>query len=289
MKGLVIRDYYYLTKPGIIRGNLIAAVAGFLLASGGDVDWGIFLGMLVGLGLIIASACVFNNYLDRSIDSKMDRTSKRALVIGSVSERNALVFATTLGFAGSLVLGTYTDWLAQVIALFGLFTYVMIYGYFKRRTIYGTLVGSIAGAVPPVVGYVAVTNSLDTAALLLFIILVCWQMPHFYAIAIWRLADYKAAAIPVWPAVKGVYKTKVQILVFIVAFTVASSLLSVYDYTSTAFLVLALVLGLSWMWIGVQGFNTKNDTSWAKKMFLFSLVVMLATCVGISVDSLVYN
>ncbi|MDE2589744.1 MAG: heme o synthase, partial [Patescibacteria group bacterium] len=198
-----IKTYYLLTKPGIIYGNTITTVAGFLLASQGKIYFGLFMATLFGVSFVIASACVINNYLDRKIDKKMARTQKRALVTHAISPSHALVFATILGILGFLDLVVFTNGITFMIGLIGYIDYIVLYGLSKRKSIYGTLVGSISGATPIAAGYTAVTNRFDIAALLLFLIMVFWQMPHFYAIAIYRLKDYVAAGIPVLPAKKS--------------------------------------------------------------------------------------
>jgi len=282
----LFKTYYELTKPGIIYGNMLTTIGGFLLASKGDVDLWLLVATLAGTALIIASGCVFNNYIDRGIDAKMDRTKKRATVSGLVSARAAITYATVLGVLGAIILTVFVNLLVLAIGLTGLFFYVVVYGWAKRRSVYGTLVGSIPGATPPVAGYCAVTGNLDLGAFLLFLILVTWQMPHFYAIAMYRLKDYKAAGLPVWPAVKGLKSTKIQILGFILAFTLAVSLLTIYDYAGWVFLVVMAVLGLTWFAKGIKGFQASNNTVWARQMFLFSLIVMLSLSVMLSVNSL---
>lgn len=279
-----IKKYYYLTKPGIIYGNSIAAAAGFFLASRGNIDFLLLVATLVGLAFIIASACVFNNYIDRDIDSKMERTKKRALVARKISGRNALIFASVLGLLGTFVL-SFTNSLTIAVALFGVFFYVVMYGFYKRRSIHGTVVGSISGAVPPVVGYTAVTNTIDIAALILFLILVIWQMPHFYAIAIFRLNDYKAANIPVLPIVKGIKHTKIQILLYILALIIIAPLLTFFGYTGYSYMAVTVTFGLIWIGMGITGFKTQDDVLWAKKMFRFSLIILLLLCFMISVNS----
>ena len=204
----MIKTYYLLTKPGIIYGNSINTAGGFLLAAKGVIDPLLFLAALIGTAFVIGSACVFNNYIDREIDEKMARTKKRALVTGDIPVKNALIFGTLLGILGFLILFSYTNLLTGVIGVIGVVMYVVVYGYFKRRTVHGTLIGSISGAIPPVAGYTAVTNLIDTGAILLFLILVFWQMPHFYAIAVYRIEDYKKAGIPVLSVVKGIPTTK---------------------------------------------------------------------------------
>lgn len=281
----MLSAYYRLAKPGIVYGNAITAAAGFFLASKRHIDIGLLLAMLAGLSLIIASACVFNNYIDRDIDKKMNRTKKRALASGGISIRSALTYASLLGLFGSLILGLFTNWLALGIALAGLFAYVVVYGVAKRRTVHGTVIGSISGAMPPVVGYAAVTNHLDGAALLLFIILVCWQMPHFYAIAMYRYKDYKAADLPVLPVKKGMAATKRQIIAYIVAFTASASLLSVFGYTGYTYRIVVIVLGIYWLYKGLAGYSTTDDAAWGRRMFFASLIVTLGLSLMIAVGA----
>jgi protoheme IX farnesyltransferase len=257
------------------------------LASQGHVDFWLYVTMLVGLCLIIASGCVWNNYIDRGIDEKMARTKNRALVSGEIPVSNALIFGTVLGVIGTVILLAYTNILTAVLAVFGFVAYVIIYGIGKRRTVHGTVIGSVSGAIPPVVGYCAVTNGLDLGALVLFLIIVFWQMPHFYAIAMYRLKDYKAAGIPVLPAVSGLLTTKIQIISYIVAFTLAAASLTLFGYTGYLYLVVAVGLGLWWLKLGIIGFETEDDNRWARKMFGFSLVVVSLLSVAISIDSFV--
>lgn len=281
----MIGAYYRLTKPGIIRGNLLSVVAGFLLASQGDIDFVTLAGVLVGTSLIIASGCVINNYLDRKIDAKMDRTKKRALVTGEISVRNAFIYAAVLGLLGFAVLITWVNVLTAAVGLAGLFAYVVLYGIGKRKSIHGTLIGTISGATPPVAGYTAVTNQLDTGAVLLFLILVFWQMPHFYAIALFRLKEYKVAGLPVLPAVRGIQATKKQILYYIMGFIVACCLLAGYGYATTVYAAVMIAAGLFWLYYWHKNVKSKDYEKWAKKLFFVSLNVLLVWAVAISADS----
>ncbi len=280
----MIKTYYYLTKPGIIMGNVVTTAGGFALASRGTFDPWLFLATLVGLALVIGSAGVFNNYLDREIDRKMDRTKHRALAQGLISGRNALYFGSILVVLGILLLVLYTNWLTAAIALFGFLTYVILYGILKRRTVHGTLIGSIAGAVPPVIGYCAVSNRLDIAAWILFLIMVLWQMPHFFAIAIYRLQDYTAASIPVLPVVRGSHVAKIHMLFYTIAFLMATLLLTFFGYTGNLYLVVALLLGLGWIGLSIWGFSCKNDTQWARHMFRYSLLVIMGVFAFMAID-----
>ena len=272
----VLKNYYHLTKPGIIYGNAITVAGGFFLASKGYIDLRLFLAALAGISFIIASGCVFNNYIDRKIDAKMARTKNRALANGAISVQRAITFAIMLGMLGIFVLGTFTNLLALCAALAGAFFYIVVYSLWtKRRSVYGTLVGSISGAVPPVVGYVAVVNGLDLGALILFLILALWQMPHSYAIAIYRLPDYKDAGIPVLPAIRGIQRTKWEILMYTGLFVAATTMLFVFGYVGAFYLVVMSTLGLSWLFLSLRGFGVKDDKKWARGMFLFSLVIII--------------
>ncbi|MGZ3732177.1 MAG: heme o synthase [Parachlamydiaceae bacterium] len=279
-----MKTYYMLTKPGIILGNIVTTAAGFVLASKGHVDFLLFLETLLGLAFVIASAGVFNNYIDRAMDAKMERTKNRAFVKKSVNPRSALQFGSFLGMLGMGILAIFTNPLTVFVAFLGFFVYLVLYAFLKYRSFYGTLVGSIAGAVPPVVGYCAVSNRFDTGAFLLFLILVLWQMPHFYAIAIYRIKDYAAASIPVLPIAKGIDVTKREMALYIVAFTATTLLLTMTGYTGYFYLGSALLLGGTWLGLCFKGFKQSNDTLWAKNMFVCSLVVIMALCVTMAFD-----
>lgn len=280
-----LKAYYTLVKPGIIRGNLLTAAAGYLFA--GHFHVTTFIAMLAGLGMIIACGCVLNNYIDRDIDKLMERTKKRALVSGTISTTSAMVFAAALGIFGTLVLVYGTNLSTAYLALFGLFAYVVLYGVAKRKTVYGTLVGSISGAIPPVVGYAAAANSLsDAAGFMLFALLVVWQMPHFYAIAMYRAKDYAKAQIPVLPLVKGMQATKIQILTYIAGFISVSALFTFWGHTGYIFLAVMLLLGTWWLRVGLTNLRILDDEKWGKKMFLTSLVVILVTSIMLPLGAL---
>ena len=271
----MIKTYYRLAKPGIIYGNDINATAGFFLASPAAVNWGRLLAMLAGLSLIIGSACVFNNYIDRELDKKMARTKNRALAAGKVATNEALAYATALLLIGSTVLGVFTNTLALALALLGFVIYVFAYSPAKPRTYWATIIGSFAGAMPPVVGYTAVTGRIDWAALLLFLILIFWQMPHFYSIAIYRAKDYRSAGVPVLPQIKGVRAAKVQMAGYITAFTAASLLLTTLGYTGYVYALVVAAICFGWLRLALIGFNSKDNIAWARQMFKFSLLVTL--------------
>lgn len=277
-------NYYLLTKPGIIMGNLFTVAAGFILGSQGFIDFWLFCATLLGLAIVIASACVFNNYIDREVDQKMVRTRNRPLARGLISGRSAIVFATLLGIIGTTILLVYTNLLTAVIASIGFLIYVCLYSLWKGRTVYGTAIGSIAGAVPPVVGYCAANHQLDAGAVILFGMLILWQMPHFFSIAIYRIKDYAAGAIPVLPIKKGMHRTKVHMVIYIIAFLFSAVLLTTFHYAGYPYLIVAMALGLLWLGLCLKGFKQPNDALWARRMFRMSLILIMGICIVIPLD-----
>jgi protoheme IX farnesyltransferase len=289
MKINIFREYYILTKPGIIYGNALTAAAGFFVAAQGHVDFVLFIEMLLGVSLIIGSACVFNNYIDRDIDAQMERTKSRALVRGTISLHNAINFGILLGLIGSVLL-YLVNILTLVVALIGImFVYVVVYSMWcKRNTLHATTVGAISGAIPPVVGYVAVTNSIDLGALILFLILFTWQMPHALAIAIRRFDDYKKAGIPVMPVALGMVPAKAQMLCYAFAFCLASIALGLVGFAGKIYLVGMTLCSLIWFTLCLQGFWTQDEKKWASRVFFFSLIIILVFCFLCAINSLVF-
>jgi protoheme IX farnesyltransferase len=281
----VIKEYYRLIKPGIVYGNAIPAVAGFLLASRGDIQYGVMLAMLVGISLVVASGCVFNNYIDRDIDALMERTKKRALVTGLVNKTAALRYAVTLFSFGVGLLAVSTNRMTVYAALLGFLVYVVIYSLFVKRTsMHGALIGSISGAMPLVVGYLAVHGVLDSEAVILFLIMSLWQMPHSLAIAIYRLRDYQAADISVTPVRKGIRIAKIEIVIYTKLFITATLSLYVFGYVTYLYFFIMGALGYTWLILALYGLFKKNidDATWARRVFLFSIIILLVFCIMIS-------
>ncbi|MBF4186136.1 protoheme IX farnesyltransferase [Serratia ureilytica] len=281
----MIKQYLQVTKPGIIFGNLISVVGGFLLASKGSINYPLFLATLVGVSLVVASGCVFNNYIDRDIDKKMERTKNRVLVKGLIAPSVTLVYATALGIVGFALLYIAANPLAMWLAVMGFVVYVGVYSlYMKRHSVYGTLIGSLSGAAPPVIGYCAVTNEFDAGALILLAIFSLWQMPHSYAIAIFRFKDYQAANIPVLPVVKGISVAKNHITVYILAFMIATLMLTLVGYAGYKYLIVAAAVSVWWLGMALRGYKTENDSVWARKLFVFSIVAITSLSVMMSID-----
>ncbi|ALX50501.1 heme o synthase [Lentibacillus amyloliquefaciens] len=268
-----IADLKALTKVGIVNSNLITTFAGFWLAvyftnASFIANWDIFLLTMAGTALVVSGGCIMNNWYDADIDPVMSRTKKRPTVTGSISLNRALamgVFSTSLG----LVLLMLTTLEAALIAFAGWFTYVVLYTMWsKRKYTLNTAIGSFSGAVPPVIGWAAVDPGLHITAFILFLIMFIWQTPHFLALAMKKTEEYKAASIPMLPAVHGFEITKRQIVVYIACllplpFFMAS--------LGTTFIIIATLLNVGWLALGMSGFFTKNDLKWANRIFIYSL------------------
>lgn len=280
-----LKNYFLVTKPAIILGNLISAAGGFFLASRGIVEGGVLLVTLAGTGLVAASGCVLNNIVDRHLDRVMTRTHNRVLARGLMSPAGALAYAASLGLAGTVLLWTTTNKLCVAVIVSGLVIYVPVYSlYLKRRSIYATLIGSLAGAAPPLAGYCAVSQRFDLGAVILLAIFSLWQIPHSYSIALFRLKDYTAAAIPVLPVEKGTATAKRHIIWYIPAFLIAALMPTVGGYTGYAYLVAAVVMGLSWLVLAWSGYRTSDDRLWGRKLFLFSILSITVLSVMMSID-----
>lgn len=279
------KSYYRMTKPGIIFGNVLTALCGsFLAARTFPLEMGKLVFMSIGLSLVVASGCVLNNYYDRFSDRKMKRTRERPLASGQIGLQSAGWFAWTLLFFGLFVLYGKVHLLAALSAGIGFIVYVFFYTILKYKTSFATELGSIAGAVPPLVGYSAVAGGVDAKALFLFGLIALWQMPHFFAIALYRMEEYASASIPVLPLKKGIYATKVRIALYTGLFLIFSASFFFLGYTGIGYFLASSVLGIYWLKIALEGFFTSDDRIWAKKMFLFSLIVILGLFAGFFCD-----
>lgn len=278
------RSYLQLIKPGITLSNTLTGLTGFFLAASVfPFSLKALIGMTFGIALIIASACVFNNVLDRDIDKHMKRTAKRDVASGAISVPKALAFGSVLGLAGFSTILLLTNQLTFILGIIAFVWYVVIYGYAKRTTVYSTLIGGVAGALPIVAGYTALTGKIDTAAIALFLILFFWQMPHFYAIAMFRRTDYASAKLPVWSVVYGMKPAKQQILIFTIVYSVVAGLLYVFGYTGIVYLVISTTLSAYWVYTAITLYRKVNDEKWARKMFGASLLILLAMCLLIGI------
>lgn len=273
----MLKKYLFLTKPGILFGNFVTTLGGFFLAAQGSVDFLLLIITLVGTTLVVASGCVVNNIIDQDIDHKMERTMNRALVKKTISPMIAFIFSVILGVIGFGLLWFYVNAYAVGFAILGFVVYVVFYSLWsKRSSIHQTIIGSISGACPPVIGYTAISNEFDVAALLLFLAYAIWQMPHSWGIAIYRFNDYKNAGIPILPVARSVFRTKVESLIYVVLFAAVLNGLYCFGYTDVIFLLVFNALCAYWVYLSIIGFKAENDQVWAKHYFLYSVILITA-------------
>jgi len=265
-------------KTGIIKSNLVPMIAGLMLAlytyqySFIDNSWNIVFAF-AGTASVIAAAGAFNNIYDRDIDAIMARTKVRPTVTGAIPIKQVLTAAILLLII-VLVLLYLASPLASFLGFLGVFLYVVPYTMWtKRYTIWNTEVGSISGAMPPLIGWAAVGPDIwHPACWALFLIMVIWQMPHFYAIAIRKKEDYAAAKIPMLPVVKGSKRTYIQTNFYLILLVLSSFL---FLPLSVGLTLVSFVLGLIWLGLSLFGTRKMEINDWANKMFIFSLVHMI--------------
>jgi protoheme IX farnesyltransferase len=285
MNKRVLKAYYYLAKPGIVYANVLTAVAGYLYGSAWHIKLDEFAGVVIGIALVIGGACAYNNILDRNFDKQMKRTKNRALVTGEISPLAAGIFASLLVSLGFGLLARFTNPTVVIIGLIGIIDYVILYGWAKRHTPFSTIIGSVSGSTSIVAGYCAATGRFDVDAFLLFLILTLWQMPHFYAIAMYRKQDYTDIKVPLMPLLRSAATAKARIISYIVAMLAASILLTVWGSANLVCLAILVVLSLWWLYIGIKNYSM-DVVPWGKKMFFFSLTVNLGISVAVAIGSI---
>lgn len=262
-------------KTGIIKSNLIPLFAGAMMAlyrMNAPFSEYIYNLLFAGVGsaLIIGAAGAFNNLYDADIDAIMERTKKRPTVTGEFSNASVWTIGISFTLIGALSL-YFASPLAMILGLLGLFLYIFPYTMWtKRRTIWNTEVGALSGAMPPLIGWTAITSDLNDIGLwALFIVMVLWQMPHFYAIAVRKHDDYKAAHVPMLPVAKGMERTYKQTQFYLVLLVLSSFLFIPISYFMTG---LALVLSLIWLYMSYTSYRKKDAYGWATVLFFYSLI-----------------
>ena len=253
-------------KTGIIKSNLITMIAGLTLAlykyELNPLDkWLDIICAIIGSALVIAAAGAFNNIYDRDIDAIMNRTKKRPTVTGDIQIKYVWIIGIGSTIIGLLALYIATP-LAALLGLTGLFFYVFPYTIWtKRHTVYNTEVGSISGAMPPLIGWAAIhPNIMHPAILGLFVISLIWQMPHFYAISIRKYDDYRAANVPMLPVAKGMKRTYITTNIYLILLTASCLLLGTL---SKGLMLVALLLSIIWLVMNIYGYHKKEPKKWA--------------------------
>ena len=283
-----VKNYYELCKPNVVLMMLLCALVGIVLASETLVPLIDIIVPLIGIGLCSGSAAAINQIIDREADAEMDRTDKRPIPQGEISVRNASIFALTIGLLGVAILIFLVNSLTAILTILALGGYAFIYTiYLKRATPQNIVIGGLAGAAPPLLGWASVTNTVEPNALLLVLIIFIWTPPHFWALAIYRKDDYAKQSIPMLPVTHGVAFTKLQIVLY----TIILFLVSLFPYivlmSGTIYLVSALILSSLFLFYSVRLYLSDDD-KYAMQTFWFSIYYIFLIFIALIVDHFIY-
>jgi protoheme IX farnesyltransferase len=249
----LLKSYYELCKPNVVYMMLICAFVGMLLAEESVESFGYLLVALTGIAFCAASAAAINQVIDRKTDASMTRTDQRPLPQGELSATHASIFALIIGLFGATILFLYVNTLTMALTLASLIGYAFIYTvYLKRATPQNIVIGGLAGAAPPLLGWASVTNSIDPYALLLVLIIFVWTPPHFWALAIYRRDEYAKESIPMLPVTHGVVFTKLQIVLYTIVLYVVSLLPYVVLMSGEIYLFSALILSSIFLYYSIN-------------------------------------
>ncbi|QFT53010.1 heme o synthase [Microbulbifer sp. THAF38] len=270
------RDYYELTKPRVVMLMILTSLIGMLLAVPGMVPFNILIWGNLGIALCAGSAAAVNHLVDRYIDTKMSRTSNRPVAKGRVEPRKAIIFSLSLGILGMAVLMIFVNILTAWLTLISLVGYAVIYTMFlKHATPQNIVIGGLAGAAPPLLGWTAVTNEIHPHALLLVLIIFAWTPPHFWALAVHRKEDYARAKVPMLPVTHGVAYTNLHILLYTFILFAVSLLPFATAMLGWLYLLGAVVLGLGfiyWSLVMLRG----RDPNAGMETFKYSIIYLMA-------------
>ncbi|MCL6593350.1 MAG: heme o synthase [Alicyclobacillus sp.] len=283
-----LRSYLSVLKLGITAANLMATFAGLWVGAHGRPSFWTGLWTMVGTACVVAAGAALNNFIDRDIDSYMERTRTRAVAAGRVRPELVLWLGIGLGVLGIVMLAWLVNLAAAACAFVGLLVYALVYSvWLKRTTTLSTVLGGLAGAMPPLIGFAGGSGgSINVAAWVIFFVFFLWQPPHFLPLAMRRSEEYRAAGIPMLPVVRGFTETKWQILLYTAAMVPVSLLLYPLHYEGPLYLLLAVVLGLWFLVKAGQGLFVQDDIAWAKGVFRVSLVYLTGFCLALVLGTL---
>jgi protoheme IX farnesyltransferase len=288
----VLRGYIALTKPRIIELLLVTTIPTMVVAANGIPGLWLIVATLIGGTLAAGGANAFNMVLDRDIDAIMERTKRRPLVTGVMSPRAATIFAVALELAAFAALALWVNMLSAYLAIAATAFYVVVYTFWlKRRSKQNIVIGGAAGAVPVLVGWAAVTNSLSWTPVLLFLVIFIWTPPHFWALAVRYRDDYEAANVPMMPVVASLQRTTLEILVYSVIMWAVTVLVGPVAHLGWIYAITALVLGALFAFYALRLYrharNDRADVAEAMRLFHFSITYLTALFVLMAVDVLV--
>ena len=277
-------QYLELCKPRVVALIVFTAVVGMFMAVPGMPPLLPLIAGTIGIGLAASSAAAINHLLDRRIDVQMTRTRHRPLATGMLNETNVLVFALTIGAIAMAVLVIWVNTLTAVLTFLSLIGYAVVYtAWLKRATPQNIVIGGAAGAAPPVLGWTAITGSLDPHALLLFLIIFVWTPPHFWALAIYRKEEYALVDIPMLPVTHGVEFTRLQILFYTILLVIVTTLPFLTGLSGLIYLAGVTVLNAGFMWYVIRMMNSK-DVQLPMQAFAFSITYLMVLFVFLLVD-----
>ncbi|CAM5199706.1 heme o synthase [Alishewanella longhuensis] len=278
------RDYLELTKPKVVALLVLTAWVGMVLASDSLASWPLLISATLGIGLLSAAAAALNHVVDQRIDAQMARTHSRPVARGRVSSKNAIVFACSLALSGFLLLYFAVNPLTAWLTLLSLFGYAVVYTMFlKRATPQNIVIGGLAGAMPPLLGWTAVTGELHGHALLLVMIIFAWTPPHFWALAIHRRDDYARVNMPMLPVTHGIDFTKGAILLYTLLLCLVCLLPYIVGMTGAIYLVGSTLLNLRFLQYAWK-LKFAADSSTAMATFKFSIVHLMVLFLVLLVD-----
>jgi protoheme IX farnesyltransferase len=279
-----IKNYYELCKPNVVLMMLITALVGSLLASKTLAPLSLIAFAMLGIALCASSAAAINQIIDRKTDANMNRTENRPIPQGEVSPVNASIFAFILGSLGAAILVIYVNTLTALLTLASLIGYAFVYTvYLKRATPQNIVIGGLAGAAPPLLGWTAVTNSIDPNSLLLVLIIFAWTPPHFWALAIHRKDDYAKENIPMLPVTHGVQFTKLQIILYTIILILVSLLPFVVMMSGILYFISALILGVIFLYYAVRLYFEEDSAS-AFPTFVYSIYYIFLIFAALLID-----
>ena len=280
----LLKSYYQLCKPNVVYMMLICAFVGMLLAEQTVSSYFYLFIALTGIALCAASAAAINQVVDREVDASMTRTDQRPLPKGDLSVMHASIFAFVIGLLGALILYLFVNTLTMILTIGSLIGYAFIYTvYLKRATPQNIVIGGLAGAAPPLLGWSSISNTIDPYALLLVLIIFVWTPPHFWALAIYRKDEYAKESIPMMPVTHGVAFTKLQIVLYTIILFIVSVLPYVVLMSGVIYLVSALVLSTLFLYYSINLFYSDDDQD-AMKTFQFSIYYIFLIFLALLAD-----
>lgn len=278
------RDYYEMTKPKVVLLLLLTALVGMCLATEGWVDLQVLVAGLFGIGLLSSSAAVINHVVDRSIDSQMARTFNRPVPKGKITPQRAVIFAAVLALVGYISLELWVNRLTALLTLASLVGYAFVYTmYLKRATPQNIVIGGLAGAAPPLLGWTSVTNDIHPYALLLVLIIFIWTPPHFWALAIHRVKDYARAEIPMLPVTHGIEFTKTSIFLYTILLGLVCLLPYLIGMTGVIYLIGSSILNIGFLYYAWK-LKYACEENTAMQTFTFSIMHLMILFVVLLVD-----